>query len=276
MFESGSISLNGRISKTALEEAEVIAQVDRKFILVKLPLDGVKSSTSDGTSALVMLDQHAVDERCQLEDLMNDYFDWDASNGTAIAKVELLERPLMFELGAQEGELLRKYQSHLKAWGIRYQVEEKRTSRKEAATRSVRVDCLPPSILERCRTEAPLLINLVREEVWKLEEAAYPTRLPSAQPGAGNSWVSRFHGCPRGILELLHSRSCRSAVMFNDVLTREECEKMVRRLVNCAFPFQCAHGRPSMAPLVDLGAGGGIGGWMGEEEVVDWKGWLGD
>ncbi|KFH48549.1 DNA mismatch repair protein-like protein [Hapsidospora chrysogenum ATCC 11550] len=275
MFESKSIGLGGRISKTALEEAEVIAQVDRKFILAKLPLDGVRSSISDGTSALVMLDQHAVDERCQLEDLMNEYFDWDASNGTAIAKVEPLERPLIFELGAQEGELLRKYQSHLKAWGIQYQVGEKETPRKEAAC-SVRVDCLPPSILERCRTEPAMLINLVREEVWKLAEGAYPSRTPSSQPDAGNTWVSRFHGCPRGILELLHSRSCRSAVMFNDVLTREECEQMVRRVAKCAFPFQCAHGRPSMAPLVDLGVGGGIGGWTGEDEVVDWKRWLCD
>jgi DNA mismatch repair protein MLH3 len=268
MFESGSISLGGRISKSALEEAEVIAQVDRKFVLVKLPLDGVKSSTSDGTSALVMLDQHAVDERCQLEDLMNEYFVWDASSSTAIAKVELLERPLRFEL-------LRKYQSPLTAWGIRYQVEEKKTSWKEAAC-SVRVDGLPPSISERCRAEPPLLINLVREEVWKLEEGAYPSRTPSSQPDVGNTWVSRFHGCPRGILELLHSRSCRSAVMFNDVLTREECEQMVRRVAKCAFPFQCAHGRPSMAPLVDLGAGGGIGGWTGEDGVVDWKRWLDD
>jgi len=38
--------------------------------------------------------------------------------------------------------------------------------------------------------------------------------------------------------------------MFNDVLSREECEGLVRRLATCAFPFQCAHGRPSIAPLL--------------------------
>lgn len=41
--------------------------------------------------------------------------------------------------------------------------------------------------------------------------------------------------------------------MFNDVLTAAECESLVRRLARCSFPFQCAHGRPSMAPLIDLG-----------------------
>ena len=41
--------------------------------------------------------------------------------------------------------------------------------------------------------------------------------------------------------------------MFNDELSREQCEVLVRRLAGCVFPFQCAHGRPSLVPLVDLG-----------------------
>jgi DNA mismatch repair protein MLH3 len=41
--------------------------------------------------------------------------------------------------------------------------------------------------------------------------------------------------------------------MFNDPLTREQCSDLVRRVAACAFPFQCAHGRPSMVPLVHLG-----------------------
>lgn len=40
--------------------------------------------------------------------------------------------------------------------------------------------------------------------------------------------------------------------MFNDPLTVQQCEDLVRQLAACAFPFQCAHGRPSMVPLVRL------------------------
>lgn len=40
--------------------------------------------------------------------------------------------------------------------------------------------------------------------------------------------------------------------MFNDPLTLEQCSDLLERLVQCAFPFQCAHGRLSMVPLVDL------------------------
>jgi DNA mismatch repair protein MLH3 len=47
--------------------------------------------------------------------------------------------------------------------------------------------------------------------------------------------------------------------MFNDPLSLEQCSDVARRLASCAFPFQCAHGRPSMVPLVHLGQDGGLG-----------------
>lgn len=60
--------------------------------------------------------------------------------------------------------------------------------------------------------------------------------------------------------------------MFNDPLSAEECSALLDRLVECAFPFQCAHGRPSMVPVVDLGQGmsqlGGLAkrDWVEEEQ----------
>ncbi|KAF3167739.1 DNA mismatch repair protein [Orbilia oligospora] len=52
--------------------------------------------------------------------------------------------------------------------------------------------------------------------------------------------------------EVVSSRACRSAIMFNDKLTLEECRELIERLAACDFPFQCAHGRPSMVPVIDL------------------------
>ena len=45
--------------------------------------------------------------------------------------------------------------------------------------------------------------------------------------------------------------------MFNDPLTKDQCIDLVQRLAKCAFPFQCAHGRPSMVPIVDIGSSAG-------------------
>ena len=44
--------------------------------------------------------------------------------------------------------------------------------------------------------------------------------------------------------------------MFNDELSNEQCEELLRDLSKCAFPFMCAHGRVSMVPLAQLGSVG--------------------
>ena len=266
MFESNSVNINGRISKAALMDAEVISQVDLKFILVKLRLESVaRDSVEEADSAaLVVLDQHAVDERIRLEELMSKYFVLQP-DGSLSAETECLEQPLKYEVQGQDAELLVMFQAHLSTWGIVFSID---SSSRSETRHTIRVTHLPSSITQRCLTEPDLLIALIRNETYRHERPPLPpTRDDSQHP-----WVSYFHDCPLGILELLHSRSCRSAVMFNDVLTRDECETMLRRVAGCAFPFQCAHGRPSMAPLIDLGAGR----MAGESEAtgIDWNSWM--
>jgi DNA mismatch repair protein MLH3 len=79
--------------------------------------------------------------------------------------------------------------------------------------------------------------------------------------------------------------------MFNDVLAAAECRSLISRLSRCSFPFQCAHGRPSMMPLVDLGRAtmsidaqnaslrqlrrGERGERLVMDSVTAWKRWLG-
>jgi DNA mismatch repair protein MLH3 len=46
--------------------------------------------------------------------------------------------------------------------------------------------------------------------------------------------------------------------MFNDVMDVDECRVLLRALATCTLPFQCAHGRPVLVPLAQLGA---LGGW---------------
>ncbi|PTB63784.1 hypothetical protein BBK36DRAFT_1125541 [Trichoderma citrinoviride] len=276
-FEAASMGLQGRVSRSALAEAEVVAQVDRKFILLKLPLRNVTDGREPSSScALVMLDQHAADERCRLEELTAGYFTQDSSAGVTRAVVEALDKPLIFEVSEREQELLSRYQEHLQAWGIHCRIERRTRPLKEAQDGcTVMVTALPPSILQRCRTEPRLLVELLRKEIWRLnDEGIIPAR-PHSGGDADGRPTADLRGCPRGILELLHSRAC--AIMFNDALSAEECEGLVRRLARCAFPFQCAHGRPSLVPLVDLGGARGRG-WDGDGsvDVRRWKRWMGE
>ncbi|KAK1625621.1 hypothetical protein BDP81DRAFT_452593 [Colletotrichum phormii] len=258
---TSNIKLSGRVSKAALMEAEIVSQVDSKFILVKLRRDLISGGNLrdiQTNSVLVLIDQHAADERCRLESLMRDYFYTANRQKEVLAQTEALEKPLQFEFSSKECRLLHKYVHHLRRWGVFYNIDEPEPTdwrHRRRQLPQVYVFSLPPSILERCRSEPKLLADLLRHEIWKAEEDGSPTSRPFSFAAGSSSqevdWVSNFHGCPQGILDLLNSRSCRSAIMFNDVLSRDECEALVRRLSRCSFPFQCAHGRPSMVPLVD-------------------------
>lgn len=48
------------------------------------------------------------------------------------------------------------------------------------------------------------------------------------------------------------SRKLLGATKFGDPLTIDECEKLLENLANCNLPFQCAHGRPTLTPLIYL------------------------
>lgn len=217
--DSTIMSSLGRISRSGLAGADVVAQVDRKFILAKVPRDGQVAKTADPAAShmLVLIDQHAADERCRVEDLMRGYF----PPGNPIrAATAALERPLRFDLARQEGDLLSRYQGHFAHWGIVFELFRPDEQQKHAGhgpAKKVRVDmqALPPSILERCRLEPRLLVELLRKELWRLHDGAAPAQQAVAVDAghceaAGTDWVARFHGCPQGILDLINSRSCRS------------------------------------------------------------------
>ncbi|KAI8177034.1 hypothetical protein K4K52_001654 [Colletotrichum sp. SAR 10_76] len=231
-----NIKLTGRISKAALAGAEVVSQVDAKFILVKLHREQVSGRARpelQRNSVLVLVDQHAADERCRLEALMQNYFEKADGSGEVVARTQALEKPLQFEFSNKEHLLLRRYAHHLRRWGIFYMLGGQETNEWRHKSRQlpkVEVLSLPPSIYERCKTDPKLLAEVLRNEIWKLEEEGRPTTRPftAAKGIAGGDidWVSNFHGCPQGILDLLHSRSCRSAIMFNDVLSKDECKDL--------------------------------------------------
>ncbi|KAK6083682.1 vacuolar membrane protein [Seiridium cupressi] len=269
-FPDTSFGVAGRISKAALRAAEVIAQVDRKFIFAKVPLGSALDEAPERQnrmSLLIVIDQHAADERCRLERLLKEYFGAEESgkDEPGQARSEVLDKILQFEISAQERVLFERHLSHFAHWGIGYQLNTVPPSiqqRKLKFPSFLKIMSLPPSIAERCRTEPRLLIDLLRKEVWKLDEVGgRRLKQASTTTSAGAviddsrtlHWLSRLHDCPRGILDLINSRACRSAIMFNDMLSPDECKSLLTRLADCAFPFQCAHGRPSMVPLIDMG-----------------------
>ncbi|KAF2809614.1 uncharacterized protein BDZ99DRAFT_444024 [Mytilinidion resinicola] len=267
-FKEASLSRSSKLSKAALQYATVIAQVDKKFILVKTKGD---SDDNNGT-VLVLIDQHAADERIRVEALLSDLCMPIPESANRVpfrsnlghkSRVDftVLSSPLRFSLSSHESQIFRTHAPTFAAWGILYNLTfPTQSSAKppaEMLPSTLTIITLPPAIAERCQSDPKLLINLLRSEVYKLDEA--PARLPpkptDTEPTKTHHWLRSIGSCPLGLLDLVNSRACRSAIMFNDELSVDECRELVRKLSTCAFPFQCAHGRPSMVPLVEIGTG---------------------
>ena len=306
--------LHARLSKTSLQTAKVISQVDSKFILVKATAAAAASASHTTSSTpsvpsdrntLVLIDQHAASERQKIESLLSDLCSPPTSEAARSLTSPLgyrssidtvpLQKPLFFELHPREHAVFRRAAPRFAQWGILYDLVSTHTSPSTLESKKVCrlvILALPPAIAERCRVEPKLLVEMMRGEAWRGEEEGGKVGKVSLPPpletvdadgeedgnGADDkatgeapppSWVQRLQSCPQGLLEMLNSRACRSAVMFNDELSLEECEELVRGLARCVFPFQCAHGRPSLVPLVDLGKlgpadEGGFGNQPGE------------
>ena len=270
--ESFNSMQESRLSKRGLEQADIIAQVDTKFILARFTNTGFKEAGSarDG-DVLVLIDQHAADERIKVEQLLESLCKKPSANTESIqtemglrSAIEtcLLTRPIIVEINAKEGLLLQRCAPYFSRWGVLYNFRTTRrpsdTGRmKDSAERGcvLEVLTLPPSIAERCRTEPKLLVDLLRSEAWKCQtELGHHTEpVSTIYPSGTASWVRQPQGCPQAMIDMINSRAFRSAIMFNDKLSLEGCVNLVRTLSRCSFPFQCAHGRPSMIPLLNLG-----------------------
>ncbi|KAF2101057.1 hypothetical protein NA57DRAFT_24272, partial [Rhizodiscina lignyota] len=276
-----------KLSKAGLVESQVIAQVDRKFILIKMPMTKVgtpsRSTTipddENGTNdALILVDQHAADERIRVEALLSGLIQppspQEASYRSSLShscrfKYVLLQEPLQFQVSDQERRLVELHARHFANWSILFDLSSvlRDTSKSTPATSSrttnatsntVTVRTLPAVIAERVKSDPKLLITLIRDEIWRLNDphnrraGVNDTHLEASDlTDRTATWLAHLGSIPPGLLDMINSRACRSACMFNDVLRMDECEELVRKLERCVFPFMCAHGRPSMVPVVN-------------------------
>ncbi|KAF2690773.1 hypothetical protein K458DRAFT_355013 [Lentithecium fluviatile CBS 122367] len=271
-----------KLSKTGLRNASILAQLDRKFILARV--HNTTSDTGMPTEALVLIDQHAADERVQVEALFTElcmpppkrhtHSNYRSKLGhQSPVNFTLLEKPIRITLTSQEQALFITHAARFASWGILFNIEAPDfTLARQQAVLSVAT--LPPAVSERCRADVQVLTTFLRFAVWKYVDMAKtlpPAGDDSHSDSEPASWVRRLATCPEGLIGLINSRACRSAIMFNDELSLDECKELVRKLSECVFPFMCAHGRPSMVPLVDLGGIGNVSssdhGFVGREAV---------
>ena len=221
--QGGRLAPSMTLSKEMLSKAEVIAQLDDKYVIIKA-----------GGGLLCVVDQHAADERVSLE---------------------RLERRLLAEI--QDG--------------VETDVEGG-NNRGAPLMRSV------PLLPAQAISLSPSHLAVVRQNADLLERWRFTVELPSTPiepillksvPGIGDKQASRHDFLqylqalesrssdaalvtPAFIKRTIASNACRYSIMFGDHLSSEQMENLIGSLSKCNLPFICAHGRPSVIPLLSL------------------------
>lgn len=222
------------LEAASLADAEVIGQIDKKFIFCTVP----GAEPNNPCSRLLLIDQHAADERVKVEAYHKQICSGERTP---------LAPPILFDVTKEEASKLQEAQAFFSSWAVDYglKASDDECSDTSSCT-TISITHLPPNISERCRLEPRIIIDVLRKEIWR-DSANW--RLPS---GTAATWMSQISRCPEGLLDILNSRACRSAIMFNDTLTTHQCRLLLNNLAICCLPFQCAHGRPSMTLVTTL------------------------
>lgn len=273
-----------KFCKEELGSARVIGQVDGKFVACSLPSD----SRDEGEPVLVLIDQHAADERVRVERFLMELCNGAIQGGAESTVLDALKGVVLTKDEAtlsQQEEVLQE----LRRWGFHVG----RVAIMESLTVNwVQVDVLavPALLRDKVRLltspyvastkgnvqllQGDELQNLLKGCLAKYRVEGCP-RWSHALVNelSENEWLRALKLCPRELVELVNSKACRGksavtgplvpsltacrsqsagAIMFNDKLELDQCERLVHQLSKTVFPFQCAHGRPSMVPLTIL------------------------
>ncbi|BGP12776.1 hypothetical protein JCM10213_007290 [Rhodosporidiobolus nylandii] len=274
----GLSNLPERFTREALGRAEFIAQVDEKFLLCLIP-SPPPSSLGGGGGTLVLVDQHAASERVRVEQF------WaELAGARAVEETHLDgEGRIGVVVSAQEAADVMRWEGCFARWGMRFapRVDEQGEAGDYA---QLFLTSVPTLLSLRLTSEPKTVQELVRSFVAELRERGAASlsvaefearREEDGQEDGG--WAGRVKDAPLVLKELVESKACRGAVMFNDALSPAQCASLLTSLAATRFPFQCAHGRPSLVPLVNLpslrssfGAGGGSAGSRAGASGVDW------
>ena len=228
-----------------LRKAEVVGQIDNKFIACLMDVV-TRDSAERAQTHLVLVDQHAADERVGLEQIEDGVLVQGPFHNCTMSACRRSNRctvvrsstvaPLAVQLGREELALCRSYENHLRHIGVC-------VAQVNLENGLLLVETLPEQLLRAAggtgldehSSLADLAACLVQEELafW------------SSSGGV-------LRQIPPVLRRAMASHACHGAVRFGDSLSRFECSELVCNLSSCRLPFQCAHGRPSVVPLLDI------------------------
>ncbi|CAL5218766.1 g485 [Coccomyxa viridis] len=169
---------------------------------------------------VAIMDQHAAAERVRLEQLQQEVI---AEDGYPKQGDSVRLRPAqLLQLSPAELQMLQHHRAHLEAWGWQFAHPD--------------LCCATGALITHAAAVlgTPLNFTELQSFLQQLRQTDGVARVPQA------------------VHRLLVSRACHSAIRFGDVLSADQCEQLVQALRKTVSWHCCAHGRPTIMPLVDM------------------------
>ncbi|CAN6175249.1 unnamed protein product [Urochloa humidicola] len=205
------------VDKKCFEEARVLLQLDKKFIPV------ISGKT------ILLVDQHAADERIRLEELRRKVLSEEGHVVTYLDSEEELSLP---ETGFQ---LIQKYAEQIQKWGW---IISSGSNSSESFKKNMNILRRQTRLVTLVAVPCILGVNLTGKDLMEFIQQLDETDGSSAMPPA--------------VLRILNFKACRGAIMFGDPLLPSECSLIIEELKETSLCFQCAHGRPTTVPIVNM------------------------
>lgn len=171
---------------------------------------------TSNSGSIYCLDQHACDERILLEQLQCSFYQ-NPLQTYDVCHIVVFDR---------DQDVLSKVTRILSQWGIIVVPDER-------FERGSRIKIIKLPIV--------FGVKMILDDVTEFLEYIYENiSLPSASLKPPS-----FH-------RIISSLSCKKAIKFGDVISKEKASKILMHLCETKIPFQCAHGRPTVAPLAKI------------------------
>jgi len=248
-------------------ELRVLGQVDCKFILCVIPAPETSSADVESKcsscgkalsgSMLVAIDQHAADERVRLEALL-------ADESELLSSYQLVE-PVRIPLIDVLYRALLSHRDRIATWGWTISLHPRgRTSSNSDGTQQIywignsedEADSmsLSPDVIDSLQPCEMWVHSVPSVDGVPLDPLKDLSDFLQVLSDAGDIVDSSIHLKPPAVQRILNYRACHSAVKFGDPLSPAEQERLLQQLSTCKFPFNCAHGRPSLSPIIVIPA----------------------
>ncbi len=263
------VAADVKLKRSSLQKLRVCGQFDSRVILCTLSVPE-RESEPDSTSGvqvpgpprrlLVAVDQHAADERVQLERLTASVYGEAGDQ----RNIDVVACDAMWAFDTHEHPRLLEHTEVLRSWGFTYTVPRGQRCQtpameqgREHFNAGENCHCPPLAAADSALVQMHTVprvagVTLAQMHLRKLLGQLSTDALAPADCDQFSRRASSLHFKPTAVSEILAYRACHAAVRFGDQLTHDECCRIISQLAQCRLPFQCAHGRPTLHPIMVL------------------------